>query len=87
MTVKTITVKGKEELSIKRCYLNAQVKLTCPYCEAENERDFNDHYMSYPTTNEKEIEGHCCNECDEEFFYDVTLKIKLMVDTDTRKTQ
>lgn len=36
------------ELSIKRCYIPATLTSKCPKCDSLVERDFTDHYISYP---------------------------------------
>lgn len=73
------------ELQIKKCYLPFAIEVQCPYCEVNNNKDFCDDYLSYPVTSVKEEIYVCCKECEEEFYFDVTLKLSLEVDNKTRK--
>ncbi len=80
-----INVDGDFEVQVKRFYLPIEVEITCPYCQEKQKKDFEDDYLSYPTANQKEKIYVCCDNCDEEFEFDVILRLALDVDTKTRK--
>lgn len=42
------------EIEVKRFYLPAKLKGTCPVCGEEFERDFSEQYLSNPVANEVE---------------------------------
>ena len=83
--MKTIEVIGENEINVKRFYLPIKVDIECPHCKEKNEKDFESDYLSYPFTNKKEAVYICCDHCDEEYEFDVSLGLKLDVDTKARK--
>jgi len=80
-----IDIVGENEISVKRLYLPVVIKTKCPHCNKENERDFEGDYLSYPITNVKENMNMYCESCDNEYEFDIVLKIALEVDMNMRK--
>ena len=78
-------IHGENEIDVKRFYLPLVVATNCPHCSEVNESDFEDSYLSYPTTNKKESVYVCCGNCDNEYEFDVSLSISLEVDKTARK--
>lgn len=78
-------VHGENEIGVKRFYLPLVIETNCPHCNEVNRSDFEDNYLSYPTTNKKEPIYVCCVSCDKEYEFDVSLSIALEVDKTTRK--
>ena len=78
-------VHGEKSLEIKRFYLPIKFSVNCPHCGASNEKDFDDDYLSYPTINKKEAVYMCCDNCDDEYEFDVCLSVGLEVDNKARK--
>jgi len=83
--METISLDGENEIQVKRFYLPIQVEINCPSCQAKLTKDFDDDYLSYPTTNKKEAVYIYCDDCDGEFEFDVTLRLSLDVDSNARK--
>ena len=83
--METLNVNGNFEVQVKRFYLPIEVEVTCPDCQAKQKKDFESDYLSYPIANRKESVYVCCDDCDEEFEFDVTLRLSLDVDSETRK--
>jgi hypothetical protein len=54
-----------EEIDVKRFYFNGKLKIKCPECGHEFERDFNDDYLSYPKVGDA-LHEYCC-ECEHEW--------------------
>jgi len=80
-----IKLNDKFEVEVKRFYIPLKTVLNCPHCNAEKEVDLEHDYLSYPTLNESEPIGQYCEHCDNEFEFDLTLRISVDIDTKTRK--
>lgn len=83
--MKNTEIKTKSEIEVKRFYLPIVAKVKCPHCGHENEHDFDDNYLSYPTLNKEEPIYMCCDKCDGEFEFDIKLKISMDIGTEMRK--
>lgn len=60
------TVKGSLDVSgIKRCYVDIQIKVSCPNCGAELIRNFADDYISHPENGENDSISVYCETCDD----------------------
>lgn len=81
----TLLVEGTFDLPVKRLYLPIVETVYCPHCGACNAHDFNDNYLMYPSVNQKTKVYYCCEECDEEFYFYVTLHLSLDVSCTTIK--
>jgi hypothetical protein len=82
--MENIKVEGKHEVQVKRFYLPIKVDVQCPECKIVNTKDFEMDYLSYPTVNDEESVYMCCDECDVEFEFSVTLRLSLDVDKTTK---
>jgi hypothetical protein len=83
--LKIINVEGDKELTVKRLTLPVRLDVLCPDCNQIGIHDFEDNYLSYPILNEAECTGYYCEHCDEEFEFDVTLRVSLEVSEELRK--
>lgn len=72
-------IKEKFEIECKRFYLPVVVKGVCPNCGAECETDLRENYISYPIVNTKEIISIYCNNCEDYFEKEVTLRLSIEV--------
>ena len=78
-------INSEDEIDVKRFSLPLEIDRVCPHCGANVKHDFGEMYLSYPKINKKEEVFGYCNHCDENFSFDVTLKISLDVDDVARK--
>jgi len=84
--MKNIKFNQQFEIEVKRFYIPLETKVNCPHCNAENEVDLNGmDYLSYPTLNKAEVIYRCCDKCDKEFEFDLTLRMSVDMDTKMRK--
>lgn len=83
--MKNIKLNDKFEIEVKRFYLPLKMTVNCPHCNEEKNIDLSDDYLSYPTLNEAETIYQCCDHCDKEFEFDLTLRMSVDVDTKRRK--
>lgn len=86
MSVEKFKVHGENEIEVKRFYLPLVVSIDCPRCKSVNEVDFNNEYLSFPVTNKNNAVYVCCNNCDNEYEFDVNLSIEIEVNNVARKT-
>jgi len=83
-----ITLKGQTETSEKRFYFDAQLKMECPNCGEEMERNFNDNYLSYPKVGKKAKMSLYCHGCDKEFAFPYKVKaIDVVLEYDETKVE
>lgn len=73
ITGKPIPFQGE-----KRQYIPGYTLIgKCPKCEADYSRDFEDHYLSYPTINEA-IEYDCyCHKCEHEWVAKIKISMRV----------
>jgi len=70
---------GKIDISeIKRCYIEATLKINCPDCGHVMEDDLNEQYLMYPGGEKHERYLSCFNCGDDENEVSFTLPIKFM---------
>jgi len=63
-----VTVKGAVDIEgIKRCYVDTEVKIACPNCDAELTTYLGDNYLSYPVVPGSDTIHFYCIECDENY--------------------
>ena len=66
------------EIDVKRFYIPGyKFKMQCPNCDIPLEKDYSSHYLSYPIMNGIMDEYMYCEDCDDEFKYQVKLNIGL----------
>ncbi len=68
------------EIDVKRFYLPVTITATCPKCGATVTRDFEEHYLSYPSTNEPIEEMLYCGGkggCENEWPVSLILRLTL----------
>ncbi len=51
---------------IKRCYVDAVLKVPCPYCGGDVECDLSGNYLSYPEVGVTQQLDLCCCDCEED---------------------
>jgi len=83
--MENVKLNDKFEVDVKRFYIPLEVLLNCPHCNKEKKVDLSDDYISYPTVNQAEAIEQYCDHCDNEFEFDLTLRMSADVDTKTRK--
>jgi uncharacterized protein YbaR (Trm112 family) len=75
--MKTDYVASKGSLEVKRLYLPIVVKVICPLCNTNLERDFEEDYLSYPLVGVDEKHEIYCEDCEEEISFDVKLTLHM----------
>lgn len=75
-----LTQPGPFKIDDKRFYLpDCKLSGDCPNCRAVFERDFREHYLSYPDANEPFDLHLWCPKCDHEWVVRVRLNISLEI--------
>jgi hypothetical protein len=75
-----VTVEGEVQgqLDVKRFQLpGLTVRGECPECSKPFALDLKSHYLSYPTVGTPVTVHTCCEHCDREFAFDVTVRLTL----------
>lgn len=70
-------------IDCKRMHLNLTIRVPCPYCGTECQRDFTNRYLTYPSIGKEEPAYFECASCDEEFSAPVILHVSLSVGSPT----
>ena len=83
--MENIKITDKFEINVKRFYIPIKGMVKCPHCNVDQEIDFSEQYLSCPTLNQKESVYQFCNNCDEEFEFDITLKMSYDLNPKARK--
>jgi len=74
------------EIDVKRFYIPIEHETNCPNCNTKNKANLNaGGYLSYPTLNKKEGVYMCCNECGQEYEFDLTLKMSVEINENLRE--
>lgn len=80
-----LEINSRHVIDVKRFCLPITVTYKCSHCGEGIERDFEQQYLSYPTTNQIMKESIYCEGCGEESFFDAVLKLSLEVSKEVRK--
>lgn len=64
-------------VDVKRFYVPCTARGACPKCQAPFERDFEEHYLSYPTMNSVQIITLYCEKCEHEWGVPMRLDVTL----------
>jgi hypothetical protein len=66
------TITGNVEISgIKRCYVDAQIKINCPQCKSELICDLGDQYLSHPEIGIQDQGGAYCDKCEDHVMFPI----------------
>lgn len=74
-----------KRLPTKRLYLpGIKLKSLCPNCGESSERDMENGYLEYPKVGEIIEKYFCCDDCNEEWYEKIILKVELVTVEDSK---
>ena len=86
MRERTLKIVGQPEGTIedgKRLYLpGVKIIADCPKCNRSIEHDMEDYYLAYPPMNAPKRYTIWCEDCNEEFSFNVRLNVSLELVTE-----
>jgi len=84
--MKKLIGKFTQADEIKRFYFNGEITVKCPKCKSMMVHDFSDQYLMHPEIGKKDVIGLNCEDCDEVYYLNLTVKsIDVVIEYDDKK--